>query len=314
MLKKTHPLLLVGNATKDDAAVFDLGNGTALISTTDFFMPIVDDAFEFGQIAAANAISDVYAMGGKPLLAVGILGWPVDKLPAALAAKVLQGAQQICDTAGIPLAGGHSIDSPEPFFGLAVNGLVDKNNLKKNNTAQVGDYIYITKSIGTGILAKALKLNKISVAHKNELIKQLTTLNSIGYELGKLAVVTALTDITGFGLLGHLIELSEGSGLAAEIDYNKIPLLDGVKEYIGQMLIPDNTYRNWNTYEKKVEGIGAESLFTLCDPQTNGGLLFTINAHRIDEVEDLLKQNNIAFSCIGRMVDLSDIAEVVSIY
>lgn len=299
--------LLVGNATKDDAAVYDMGNGIALISTTDFFMPIVNDAFDFGRIAAANAISDVYAMGGKPLLALGILGWPVDKLPSELASKVLQGAQHTCKLAGITMAGGHSIDTPEPFFGLAVNGTVAIKNIKQNNTAQAGDLLYLTKSIGTGILAKALKLGKISTEHQDKLIEQLTTLNNIGTQLGNLPYVTAMTDITGFGLLGHLIELCEGSNVSATIDYNKIPLLVGVKEYIAQMLIPDNTYRNWNSYEKKVSGIGAESLFTLCDPQTNGGLLFTVKPENAKEIEAFFANHNLLLSCIGKLSASKDV-------
>lgn len=288
------PKLLVGNNTKDDAAVYDLGNGTALISTVDFFMPIVDDAFDFGQIAAANAISDVYAMGGKPIVATAILGWPVDKLPAALASKVLEGARNICKQAGITLAGGHSIDSPEPIFGLSVNGIVNTTNIKTNAGAKPGDLIYITKELGVGILASALKRGAITPQHQELLTNKLKALNAIGEKAGQLGYVTAMTDITGFGLLGHLIEMMEGAGTSAEIDYTKIHILDGVSDYTAKMIIPDNAYRNWNNNEKKTQNIGAESFFTLNDPQTNGGLMITINPAHQNDFENFLKDNNLS--------------------
>ena len=195
--------LLVGNSSNDDAAVYDLGDGNALISTTDFFMPIVDDPFDFGQIASANAISDIYAMGGKPILAIALLGWPVEKLPAAVAKEVMEGARKICAEAGITLAGGHSIDSAEPFFGLSVNGLVSVDNLKKNNTAKEGDLLFLTKPIGVGILSTAQKRNVLKEDHVSILIDQLTQLNSAGESLGKVQGVSAMTDTTGFGLAGH---------------------------------------------------------------------------------------------------------------
>lgn len=285
--------LLVGNHSKDDAAVYDLGNGTALISTTDFFMPIVDDAFDFGRIAAANSISDVYAMGGKPLLAVAILGWPVEKLPAELAQKVVEGGRVICKDAGIPLAGGHSIDSPEPIFGLAVTGIVPIVNLKKNNTAEDGDFLFLTKPLGVGILSTAQKRGLLKTEHLPIMIQQMTALNKTGEELGKILGVTAMTDVTGFGLLGHLIEMAEGSGLSAEINYSAIPIAEGVKEYIRQRIFPDATTRNWSSYSDKVKfekGVNVMEAFTLLpDPQTNGGLLFTVKEKNIEEVKSLLK-------------------------
>jgi len=209
--------LLVGNESSDDAAVYDWGDGTGLISTTDFFTPIVDDAFLFGKIAAANAISDVYAMGGKPLLALAILAWPLEKLGPELAQAVMAGARETCREAGIPLAGGHSIDSTEPVFGLAVSGRVTLTDLKKNNTAQAGDYLLLTKPLGVGILSTAEKRGVIKPEHIDEFHRQLGMLNSVGYELGKIPGVHALTDVTGFGLMGHLIEMAEVSGLGAEI-------------------------------------------------------------------------------------------------
>ncbi len=289
--------LLVGNSSKDDAAVYDLGNGMALISTTDFFMPIVDDAFDFGRIASANAISDVYAMGGRPILAIAILGWPVEKLPAELAQKVLDGSRKICEEAGIPLAGGHSIDSPEPIFGLAVSGLVDVKNLKKNNTAKAGDLIFITKPLGVGVLSTAQKRGLIKDEHVTVMINQMVLLNKIGEALGKIEGVTAMTDITGFGLLGHLIEMAEGSNCSAEINYSQLPVAEGVKEYLTQRIVPDATYRNWNSYSTKTvfeKGVNVMEAFNLLpDPQTNGGLLIAVDAHAVGEVKKLLKENRL---------------------
>lgn len=283
-----HEKLVVGNSSKDDAAIFDIGNGQGLISTTDFFMPIVDDAFDFGRIASANAISDIYAMGGKPIMAVAILGWPINKLPVELAQKVLDGARSICSEAGIPLAGGHSIDSPEPIFGLAVNGLIQLNNLKQNNTAKAGDLLYLTKKLGVGILATAEKKGILKDEHIGIASKQMIQLNKIGEELGRFPGVTAMTDVTGFGLLGHLLEVAEGSELTAVIDYSKIPLFDDLNFYTSQFCFPDNTFRNWSSYEPKVSGITGDSLLTLCDPQTNGGLLISVRPDSKEEFEQLL--------------------------
>ena len=289
--------LLVGNSSRDDAAVYDLGNGMALISTTDFFMPIVDDAFDFGRIASANAISDVYAMGGKPILAIAVLGWPVEKLPAALAQKVLDGSRKICEEAGIPLAGGHSIDSAEPIFGLSVNGLVDIKNLKKNNTAKAGDLLFITKPLGVGILSTAQKRGLLKEEHLPLMISLMTALNKTGEALGKIEGVTAMTDVTGFGLLGHLIEMAEGSGLSAEINYGALPVVEGVKEYLSQRIVPDATYRNWNSYSSKTgfeKGVNVMEAFNLLpDPQTNGGLLVAVDEASVPTVKKLLEENGL---------------------
>jgi selenide,water dikinase len=295
--------LLVGNNTKDDAAVYAIGNDQAIISTTDFFMPIVDDAHDFGMIAAANAISDVYAMGGKPLLAVAILGWPINSLPAELAQKVIDGARVICAEAGIPLAGGHSIDSPEPIFGLAVTGLIDPKNLKQNNTAKAGDLIYLTKKIGVGILTTAEKKGLLKEEHIGLAAAQMKALNKVGEILGSQEYVSAMTDVTGFGLLGHLIEMAEGANLTAELNYANVPLIDGLDFYTSQMCVPDNSFRNWSGYDPKVSGITGDSLLTLCDPQTNGGLLITIDAAHKNNFEALLKQEGFQDFAqpIGRM-------------
>lgn len=304
----TDKKLLVGNSNKDDAAVYDLGNGTALISTTDFFTPIVDDAFDFGCIASANAISDVYAMGGKPIMAIAVLGWPVEKLPASLAQQVLEGARSICKEAGISLAGGHSIDSPEPFFGLAVNGIINIAQLKQNNTATAGDLLLLTKPIGVGILTTAEKRNVLKDEHKGIAAAQMIQLNKIGVELGKLEAVTAMTDVTGFGLLGHLIEMAEGSNLSAELYYSKIPFLEPAKEYLAQRIVPDATYRNWNSYSSKVafgSGVNVMEAFNLLpDPQTNGGLLIAVKAEQLEAVQELLQQHNLTAytNPIGKLI------------
>lgn len=288
--------LLVGNNSKDDAAVYDLGNGTAVISTTDFFMPIVNDAFDFGRIASANAISDVYAMGGKPIMAIAVLGWPIDKLPASVAQKVLEGSRNVCAQAGIPLAGGHSIDAPEPIFGLAVTGIVDIKNLKQNNTAKQDDHLFITKKIGVGIVSTAQKRELITEEHFAALVKQLTQLNSLGEKLSSIEGVHAMTDITGFGLLGHLTEMAEGSGLTAEIDYSLIPIIDGAKKYLAQKVVPGATKRNWSSVAEKISISDRldeqEVINLLCDPQTNGGLLIAVGDASLREVEHLLKQNS----------------------
>lgn len=285
------PSLLVGNASKDDAAVYDLGNGSSLISTTDFFMPIVDDAFDFGRIAAANSISDVYAMGGTPLMAIAILGWPVETLPASLAQQVLDGARTVCKEANIPLAGGHSIDSKEPFFGLAVNGLVNNHQLKQNNTAREGDVLLLTKPIGVGVLSTAQKRKVLQPEHDGIAVKWMTQLNKAGALLSSLPGVHAMTDVTGFGLLGHLIEMAEGSGLSAELNYASIPVIEEAKTYLAQRIVPDATYRNWNSYSTKVgfeTGVNVMEAFNLLpDPQTNGGLLIAASADAVEEIQKI---------------------------
>ncbi len=297
--KTVFPNLLVGNETKDDAAVFELNEHECLISTTDFFMPIVDDAFDFGRIAAVNAISDVYAMGGKPIMAIAILGWPVEKLPPDLAQRVLEGGRAVCKEAGIPLAGGHSVDSPEPFFGLAVTGLIAKQHIKRNSTAQTGDTIYLTKPIGVGILTTAWKRGLASKEDLAEAVHLMTQLNSVGAKLGEVVGVTAMTDVTGFGLLGHLLEVCEGSDISAEIHYPNVPLAANLKTYLEKMIYPDNTMRNWSNYQSKVDGIGSESLLSLCDPQTSGGLMVFVKESAKAEVEALFKSEQVTFSEIG---------------
>lgn len=292
--------LLVGNSEQDDAAVLDLGNENALISTTDFFMPVVDDAFSFGKIAAANAISDVYAMGGKPVVALAVLGWP-ENISVVEAKKVMAGGREICNEAGISMAGGHSIESAEPFFGLSVNGIVAIENLKRNNTAKDGDFIFLTKPLGIGILSTAQKRKVISDEDASFMIKELSRLNSIGMKLGAIKEVTSMTDVTGFGLAGHLSEMARGSGLTAEIEYQQLPIYEEAKNYLKQKTIPDATYRNWNSYsdqisiEKSVDFMEAFSI--LPDPQTNGGLLFSVSPEGLEKVKKVLFENNLSSFC-----------------
>ncbi len=309
--------LLVGNATNDDAAVMDMGNGTALISTTDFFMPIVDDAFAFGRIAAANAISDIYAMGGRPAMAIAILGWPIETLPAELAQKVLDGARTACQEARIPLAGGHSIQSKEPIFGLAVNGFVEVSNLKRNNTAQAGDVLFLTKPIGVGILSTAQKRGLLTPQDATLMMMQMQQLNNIGAMLGPVQGVDAMTDITGFGLLGHVIEMAEGSGLTAALDYSKIPVIDCAKHYLAQRVVPDATYRNWNSYSSKTKfeaGVNVMEAFSLLpDPQTNGGLLIAARESAVSEIQSILRGAGCLFSApIGQMVEKQAHAVIIN--
>ncbi|MCH6234646.1 selenide, water dikinase SelD [Cognataquiflexum rubidum] len=283
--------LLAGNSSKDDAAVYQVSETIAMINTVDFFTPIVDDAFDFGRIAAANALSDVYAMGGKPLFANAILSWPVEKIDPLLASEVLEGGREMCHLIGIPLAGGHSIAAKDPIFGLSVNGIIHPNNIKTNKGSQVGDLIYITKPLGIGVLATALKRDKIKEEDYANMMRYATQINSIGKDFGLLDYVHAMTDVTGFGILGHLVEMAEGAGLTAVIQGNSLPLIEGVSDYISQFVFPDNTYRNWNAYSGKSEGIVGMELVKFCDPQTNGGLMVAINPTFQKAFESILEQH-----------------------
>jgi selenide,water dikinase len=287
------PRLLVGNDNRDDAAVLDLRNGTALISTTDFFMPIVDDAYDFGRIASANAISDVYAMGGKPILAIAILGWPIEKLPPEVAQRVLEGSRAICAEAGITLAGGHSIDCPEPVFGLAVNGLVNIPQLKQNSTATGGCRLYLTKALGVGILSTAQKRGLLLPEDAVIALQSMVTLNKLGETFGQLESVKALTDVTGFGLLGHLAEMCEGSGLSAVIEFDKIPVITSLPYYLRQRCFPGGTGRNWNSYGHKVSVLSEEQRYVLADPQTSGGLLVAVTEEGAADFEKLLEERGL---------------------
>jgi len=295
------PRLLVGNDKRDDAAVLDLGNGTALISTTDFFMPIVDDAFDFGRIASANAISDVYAMGGRPVLAIAILGWPIDKLAPEVAQRVLEGSRAICAEAGITLAGGHSIDCPEPVFGLAVNGLVGLGQLKQNSTATAGCRLYLTKALGVGILSTAQKRGLLREEDAAIALESMVRLNRLGETFGGLEGVKAMTDVTGFGLLGHLAEMCEGSGVSAVLEFDKVPVIGSLPYYLEKGCIPGGTVRNWNSYGNKIGNLTDTQRQVLADPQTSGGLLVAVTEETAPVVEALLQQQGLPAGPIGRL-------------
>ena len=298
--------LLVGNKDNDDAAVFDLGNGEAIISTTDFFMPIVDDAFDFGRIASTNALSDIYAMGGEPMMAIAILGWPVDTIPAEIAQQVLNGSRATCAEANIPLAGGHSIDSPEPFFGLAVTGKVKIEHLKQNSTATEGCLLYLTKPLGVGLLATAQKMGISNPEYLQVAINQMVRLNKVGADLGKMSEVKAMTDVTGFGLLGHLIEMCEGSGLSAEIEYEKVPKMPEANDYLYPFCAPKGCNTNWESYGHKVSTITDTQRILLADPQTSGGLLIAVEPAGKEILEAILSKHNIIAEPFGEIVLKTD--------
>ncbi len=282
--------LIVGNSSRDDAAVYDLGDGNGLISTTDFFMPIVDDPFTFGRIASANAISDVYAMGGRPILAIGILGWPISKLSPTVAGRVVEGARDLCREAGIALAGGHSIDSPEPIFGLAVNGLVPLTQVKRNDQAKPGDLLFLTKPLGVGILTTAEKRKLLLPLDEGRAARQMIELNRVGEALGQLTSVHALTDVTGFGLLGHLQGMCAGSGVRAEVWLDRVPQVTDLTHYLEKKTIPGGTQRNFDSYGHFVSSMSDDAKNLLCDPQTSGGLLVAIDPGSHDQLREVFSR------------------------
>lgn len=294
--------LLVGNDTRDDAAVYDLGDGRGVISTTDFFMPIVDDPFDFGRIAATNAISDVYAMGGYPLLAIAVLGWPTDKLDAAIASAVVDGGRQACADAGIRLAGGHSIDSPEPMFGAAVTGEVKLTNLKRNDSARPGDLLFLTKPLGIGILTTAEKKQLLHDDHVGVARDWMCQPNRIGAALGGVQAVNAMTDVTGFGLAGHLLEVCQGSDVRAELNMGNIPTIDGVNDYIAKGCIPGGTDRNFASYGEQLQSTSDADRALLCDPQTSGGLLVAVSPQNLAEFEGCIDDEGLNLNCIGELL------------
>ena len=296
------PRLLVGNDTRDDAAVYNLGDGRSVISTTDFFMPVVDDPSEFGYIAAANAISDIYAMGGEPLMALAIFGWPVDKLGPETAAQVVDGGRAACADAGIALAGGHSIDAPEPLFGLAVTGIVDNDHLKRNNTARPGGMLFLTKPIGIGILTTAQKRKLLLPEHARIAPETMRRLNHVGAQLGRLAGVLAMTDVTGFGLLGHLREMCEGSGVHARLAYEAVPKLPAAEHYCTLGCSPGGAQRNWDSYGHLISPLTKEQRQMLCDPQTSGGLLVAVSPEGLATFQALIRRANLDLAPIGELL------------
>ena len=298
--------LLVGIETADDAAVYKLNDEQALIATTDFFMPIVDDPYDFGRIAAANAISDVYAMGGTPIMALALVAMPVNQLPVEVIAKIIQGGEAICAEVGIAIAGGHTIDSVEPIYGLVVLGLVHPAKIKRNSDAQAGDKLILSKSLGVGILSAALKKGQLDAAGYATMIKNTIQLNKPGMVLSNIPGVHALTDVTGFGLLGHLLEVARGSKLKAVLNMARIPLLPNVQQLAEQGYVTGASARNWAGYGHDVRlssAITAVQKSLLTDPQTSGGLLVSCAPAAVDEVLTIFTQAGFADTAvIGEMV------------
>jgi len=297
--------LLIGIETSDDAAVYQINESQAIVATTDFFMPIVDDPFDFGKIAATNAISDIYAMGGTPIFALALVGMPIKVLSNATIARILEGGAEACRSAGIPIAGGHTIDSVEPIYGLVAIGIVDPKLVKSNAAAEADDVLILGKPLGVGILSAALKKDLLDDAGYQEMIANTTKLNSAGPDLAKLAGVHALTDVTGFGLAGHTLELARASKLTAQIDWQQVPLLSQVQDLANQGVITGASDRNWQSYGSQVHlpkqfSLAQQALLT--DPQTSGGLLVSCSADAVSAVIEIFKQHGFASACvIGKM-------------
>jgi selenide,water dikinase len=293
--------LLVGIETSDDAAVYRINDHQAIVATTDFFMPIVDDPFDFGAIAATNAISDVYAMGGRPLFALALVGMPVNQIPLDVIRRILEGGESVCTRAGIPVAGGHTIDSVEPIYGLVAIGLVDPKNVKRNAGAKAGDKLVLGKPIGVGIHSAALKKGRLDEAGYRAMIESTTKLNTPGTRLAELAEVHALTDVTGFGLLGHLLEIAKGSGLAARLDWSAIPLLPGALELARDGILTGASARNWTGYGSRVTlapSIGEAERALLTDPQTSGGLLVACEPSACDRVVRIFRDEGFEHAAV----------------
>lgn len=284
-----------------------------MLSTTDFFMPIVDDPFNFGRIAACNALSDVYAMGGKPLMAISILGWPANKIPPEIAGKVVDGGRSVCLEAGIPLGGGHSIDSPEPIFGLAVTGLVEIDKLKRNNSAKAGDRLFLTKPLGIGILTTAQKKKKIAPGDLDIAVEFMCTLNSIGAEISAISGVNALTDVTGFGLGGHLYEICKGSGVSAELEFDRIPVIPKALEYQKEGCIPGGTGRNFESYKDQMGEISTAQKEILFDPQTSGGLLVAVAEELVNEFLEICVKGGLELQSFGELVEPDGSGQIIKL-
>jgi len=295
------PSLLVGNDTRDDAAAVRLDDGKVVLSTTDFFMPIVDDPYDFGRIAATNAISDIYAMGGTPIMAIAILGWPVGLLGPDIANQVVQGGRDVCHSLGFALAGGHSIDAPEPIFGLAVTGVVAEHCLKKNNAAREGDLLLLTKPLGIGIHTTAEKQAKLSAEHAGMATALMCQPNDIGATLSALDGIHAMTDVTGFGLAGHLIEICEGAQLTAFLKMSEVPELPALNDYIAMGCVPGGTERNHAAYQTQLPPLSLREKAILCDPQTSGGLLIAVASNTLRETQQLLINHGLPASVIGEL-------------
>jgi len=312
--KQHFASLLVGTETSDDAAVYRLNDDQAVIATTDFFMPIVDDPFDFGRIAAANALSDIYAMGGSPIFALAILGMPIKVLPPETIREILRGGESVCADAGIPIAGGHSIDSVEPIYGLVAIGIARPEHIKRNAGARAGDAVILGKPLGVGILSAALKKDRLDAAGYRTMLDTTTRLNRAGTDLAKRSDVHAMTDVTGFGLLGHLLEMCRASKVCARVSLSDIPVLDGVLEMVRAGLVTGASARNWASYGADVR-FAPDNVETvkavLCDPQTSGGLLVACSANAVDDVINIFRANGCEGAArIGCMVDGESIVSV----
>ncbi|MFX1679939.1 selenide, water dikinase SelD [Mitsuaria sp. CC2] len=315
ILKSTNALpvpkeLLVGIETSDDAAVYRLNDEQALVATTDFFMPIVDDPYDFGRIAATNAISDVYAMGGRPIMALALVGMPIAVLSATTIGRILEGGASVCRQAGIPIAGGHTIDSVEPIYGLVALGLVHPSRVKRNADAKAGDVLVLGKALGVGVMSAALKKGRLDDTSYQRMLETTTRLNTPGPELAALDGVHALTDVTGFGLAGHALEIARGSGCGIEIDWGAVPLLDGVRSLASEGLITGASGRNWSAYGAEIAlsaSLPAETQALLSDPQTSGGLLVSCAPETVDNVLDVFARHGFgAAAVIGRLIAPDD--------
>lgn len=304
-LAQAFPDLLVGHESSDDAAVYRINDTQAIVATTDFFMPIVDDPYDFGRIAATNAISDVYAMGGKPFMALALLGMPIGKLPVEAIQRIVAGGQSVCEVAGIPIAGGHSIDSPEPIYGLVVLGLVHPDKIKRNDRARAGDTLILGKALGVGIMGAALKKGQLRDKAYRQMIESTTQLNTPGIALAEMPGVHALTDITGFGLLGHLLELCRGSSLKAEISVTDLPILSAARHLLEQGFATGASDRNWESYQHQVvlpPGAPAWLRKLLTDPQTSGGLLVACDTATAPAVLEVFNLQGFKYAAqIGRL-------------
>ncbi len=310
-----YPDLIVGKDSSDDAAVYRISNDTAIVATTDFFMPIVDDARDFGRIAATNAISDIYAMGGRPIMALAIVGMPIDKLPAQVMKQILEGGEAVCTLAGIPVAGGHSIDSPEPIYGLAVIGIVHPDKVKRNDKAQAGDSLILGKPLGIGIMSAALKKGMLSEEGYRVMLDSTTRLNTPGVRLAELPGVHAMTDVTGFGLLGHLLEICRGSNIGAAIEFDKIPVFSEAGKHCMDGISPGAVDRNWASYGGEVR-LAADIVDwqrkLLCDPQTSGGLLVACSPE--SEKEVLARFREEGFEAAQKIGSLRSGASMVEVH
>lgn len=297
--------LLVGTETSDDAAIYQINDSQAVIATTDFFMPIVDDPFDFGQIAATNALSDIYAMGGQPIMALAIVGMPINVLPHEQIAKILSGGAHACQQAGIPIAGGHSIDSVEPIYGLAAIGLVQLEHIKKNDQARAGDVLILTKPLGVGVLSAAFKQGLLDSHGYQAMLQSMTRLNAVGTQLAQMSGVNAMTDVTGFGLLGHAYEMAHGAQLQIEIDYQQLPWLPQSQEFAAQGVVTGASNRNWNAYGNHIclaEHLDLTARHLLTDPQTSGGLLISCAPNAVEQVMHVLQTQGFSQAVqIGRV-------------